>query len=109
MLETITSVIMIMIFFTIAIMIRLKKIPPISMVYMTSQLATKTKLKNDVEEIRFVSNAFFLAAALFVFVFFLTIFPEIRILEFSAYAFAALLIAYVLYKSIYSEIKSGKK
>ena len=93
----------------LSILVRLKKIPPISLTYVMAKPAEKDKLKNNTEEIRFISTIFLMIAISFILIFFLTLFPTTRALQVTTYAYMAFLLIYVFYKSIKSESASANK
>lgn len=110
--ETIFSVfscIICIISFVIAMMIRKRKIPPISTEYITSNLNIKEKLKNDSREINFISNVFFIISISFFIVFLMFVLPEIKALKFLAYLMFGILLVYAIYNSIAHENRKAKK
>ena len=107
--DILISVIMLIIFLTLAILVKLRKIPPISTEYLTSQKDMKIEIKNSIKEINFIASVFFASAIIFLLITLMIIFKEANYLKYIAYASIALLLIYVFYKNILSEIEKAKK
>lgn len=107
--DILISVIMLIIFLTLAILVKLRKIPPISTEYLTSQKDMKIEIKNNIKEINFIASVFFASAIIFLLITLMIIFKEANYLKYIAYASIALLLIYVFYKNILSEIEKAKK
>ncbi len=109
MIETITTAISFAGFLLLSISVWLKLIPPISLVYIIAKPAEKVALRKNIEEIRFISKIYLLIAVSFIPVFFLTLFPKVKVLEVATYVYFTFLLIYVFYKSIKSETERSNK
>ena len=95
---------MVLLCLSLAVLIRMKKIPPISRDYMVAHADEREKLRHNQQEVQFISTIFFLLAAVFTLLFFTVLYPGIKALEMTTYISLALVLIYALYKGIVSEI-----